>query len=239
MNNASSEFSMLDNEIALNVPKGLAIAETTSGTENSAHVSVPEIPGQTTKTIEWILRGDELGEYQLSADYSGILSEFNRPVTAHFESEDSIRVYGLQGMKLTAHVANKLKDGSFYYDVDLENKANVERYLPRVNTPGILNSVIYYKNGSKKGVSIAEDSLEVMAVGDKLVYHYEDSVDNYIKEDEALEDRNAKLEEAFYDAQHTYGLEVEIKKIWIILKRRGILLLIDSIQEAVLLWLRW
>lgn len=33
------------------------------------------------------------------------------------------------------------------------------------NTPGILNSVIYYKNGSKKGVSIAEDSLEVMAVG--------------------------------------------------------------------------
>ena len=212
MNNASSEFCMLDNEITLNVPKGLAIAGTTSGTENSAHVSVPEIPGQTTKTIEWILRGDELGEYQLSADYSGILSEFNRPVTAHFESEDSIRVYGLQGMKLTAHVANKLKDGSFYYDVDLENKANVERYLPRVNTPGILNSVIYYKNGSKKGVSIAEDSLEVMAVGDKLVYHYEDSVDNYIKEDEELEDRNAKLEEAFYDAQHTYGLEVEIIK---------------------------
>ena len=83
-----------------------------------------------------------LGEYQLSADYSGILSEFNRPVTAHFESEDSIRVYGLQGMKLTAHVANKLKDGSFYYDVDLENNANVERYLPRVNTTGILNSVI-------------------------------------------------------------------------------------------------
>ena len=212
MNNASSEFSMLDNEITLNVPKGLAIAETTSGTENSAHVSVPEIPGQTTKTIEWILRGDELGEYQLSADYSGILSEFNRPVTAHFESEDSIRVYGLQGMKLTAHVANRLKDGSFYYDVDLENKANVERYLPRVNTPGILNSVIYYKNGSKKGVSIAEDSLEVMAIGDKLVYHYEDSVDNYLKEDEELEDRNAKLEEAFYDAQHTYGLEVEIIK---------------------------
>ena len=95
MNNASSEFCMLDNEITLNVPKGLAIAGTTSGTENSAHVSVPEIPGQTTKTIEWILRGDELGEYQLSADYSGILSEFNRPVTAHFESEDSIRVYVL------------------------------------------------------------------------------------------------------------------------------------------------
>ena len=212
MNNASSEFSMLDNEITLNVPKGLAIAETTSGTENSAHVSVPEIPGQTTKTIEWILRGDEIGEYQLSADYSGILSEFKRPVTAHFESEDSIRVYGLQGMKLTAHVAKSLKDGSFYYDVDLENKANVERYLPRVNTPGILNSVIYYQNGSKKGVSISEDSLEVMAIGDKLVYHYEDSVDNYLNEDEELEDRNAKLAEAFYDAQHTYGLEVEIIK---------------------------
>ena len=41
----------------------------------------------------------------------------------------------------------------------------------------------------------AEDSLEVMAIGDKLVYHYEDSVDNYLNEDEELEDRNAKLED--------------------------------------------
>ena len=151
INNASKEFSLSDNRVFLNVPEGLSIMETTADTESSAEVMIPEIAGQTTKTVQWILRGDEIGKYYLSADYSGVLSGFNRAVSAVFESEEPIEVRGLTGMKLPVHVANQLKNGMCYYDIDLENKGDEEIYCPHLTGPGELLDTHYYKTGKKEG----------------------------------------------------------------------------------------
>lgn len=50
INNASDEFSMLDNVITLNVPDGLTLMDTNVSSGSSV-VKISEIKGQTTETI--------------------------------------------------------------------------------------------------------------------------------------------------------------------------------------------
>ena len=204
INNSPEEFSLVDNRISLNVPKGLSVVETSVGTESSAEVMVPEIGGMTTKTIQWILRGDEVGKYYLSADYSGLLSEFNCAVNAVFKSEEPIEVYGLSGMKMSVHVADQLKDKVLYYDVNLENTGEEEMYLPHLKCPGEMLGAYYYTKGNAEGEEIDPDNLEIMQSGDKMVQHCQ------IEVKDNLEDVNAKLLEYFYEAENTYGLQIEI-----------------------------
>ena len=135
INNASSEFKMLDNLIELQVPEGLSIVEA-SGTESRAAVMIPEIAGQTTETISWILRGDKEGEYTLKADYSGTLAEFNEEITTSFVAEEPIKVYGLSAVKLIAEVNSTLYNDAFYFNLSLENTSDIDIYLPSVSVIG-------------------------------------------------------------------------------------------------------
>lgn len=137
INNASEAFSMLDNVVELNLPDGLTIMDT-DVSESSARVTIPEIKGQSTTTINWIVRGDEVGEYAISADYSGVLSEFNVPIYATFVSEDPIVVYGLSNMKLVVEIPEKLDKGVLYYNLVLVNGGRESVYLPRIATDDIL-----------------------------------------------------------------------------------------------------
>ena len=204
INNSPKEFSLLDNRISLNVPKGLSIVETSVGSENSAEVTIPKIGGITTKTVQWILRGDEIGKYYLSANYSGVLSEFNRTVKALFESKDPIEVYGLSGMKMSVHVAKQLKNKILYYDADLANIGETEIYFPHLKCPGEMLEAYYYTKGNVEGEEIEPDNLEIMLSGDKMVQHCQ------IEVEENLEEVNARLLEYFYDVGNTYGLQIEI-----------------------------
>ena len=51
INNASAEFSMLDNIFSLNIPTGLSLMQTYRS-EKSTEVHRAEIKGQTTETIQ-------------------------------------------------------------------------------------------------------------------------------------------------------------------------------------------
>lgn len=126
VNNSSSEFSMIDNQITLNVPDGMTIAESNIS-ENDRFVSVPAIPGQTQKKITWILRGDEPGEYPISADYVGTLAKFNEEITAKFVSKSPIKVYGEEGVALILEYEDTIDDGFIYFNVGFHNfRQNVE-----------------------------------------------------------------------------------------------------------------
>ena len=157
INNAASEFSMLDNVVTLNVPEGLSIVEA-SGSESSATVEIDEIPGQTSTTISWILRGDEEGEYSLSADYSGLLSEFNEPIYTTFLSKEPIQVYGLSAIKLIAEVNSSVNFDAFYFNLAMENVSSVDVNMPSVEIENhvltsYLNRVFefYDENGVSTG----------------------------------------------------------------------------------------
>ena len=136
--NAASTFSMKDNVVTLNVPEGLSLVSA-NGRENDCTVRVAEIPGQSTKTISWVLRGDEAGEYDISADYSGILSEFNEQICARFEAKEPIKVYGMSAVKLIAEVNSTLFNDAFYFNLSMENVSDIDVYMPSI---GILNDAL-------------------------------------------------------------------------------------------------
>ena len=201
LNNASGEFSMLDNEITLNVPEGLSVVPT-DGTEYSAQASVPEIRGGTRETVNWILRGDEIGTYYLSADYRGTLSEFERPVTASFKAEEPIEVYGMTGMKLTMYVAEELKDQMLYFDLELKNQGEQEAYMPDVFSDD-LSQMVYQEYFSASDELVLSPDETVMKPGERLVKHYQRSA-------EELDPALKYLQEYYVEAGNTYGLEFEI-----------------------------
>ena len=133
INNSSSEFSMLDNIITLNLPEGLTIMNT-NASQHSNTVSIPEIKGQTTETITWIIRGDKVGEYYLSADYIGILSEFDVPIQARFESERPLTVTGLSDVVLDVKIPDAIEGDMFYYNIKATNTGSEKIYMPRIET---------------------------------------------------------------------------------------------------------
>ena len=153
VNNASPEFVLENNEVALNVPEGLTLmSSVVGGYQTSPHVSVPFIRGQETVTLAWVLRGDQAGEYDLSADFTGTLAEFDEVVTATFETEEAIKVYGLEGVKFRILAADKVHNDTLYFNVELENQRDIDIYMPAIGlTDKIMNMTESVLNGNASG----------------------------------------------------------------------------------------
>ena len=123
INHASSDFSLLDNTVTLNVPDGLSVVKTNSS-EPKASVYIDEIKGQTQKTIKWILRGDKAGTYDVSADFLGMLSYFNEPISAKFVADNPIEVYDASTIDVDIEAANHNYGGKVFYNIIVENKGD-------------------------------------------------------------------------------------------------------------------
>ena len=217
MNNASSEFSMLDNVITLNIPEGLTLMETYN--TDSQTVKIAEIKGQTSETIEWILRGDAIGEYYLDADYSGILSQFNEPITTKFKATDPIEVFGMSNLRLVLDVADELDNGTLYYNVSLINEGEIDVYRPSITTTDtIIEMELFDRTNAAKAayydfdvMSIEKHKLstnlstlpDVLNPGDRLTMHY-----MHVDQTEYTECRMV-LREMLVEYENTYGLQVE------------------------------
>ncbi len=123
INHASSDFSLLDNTVTLNVPDGLSVVKTNSS-EPKASVYIDEIKGQTQKTIKWILRGDKAGTYDVSADFLGMLSYFNEPISAKFVADNPIEVHDASTIDVDIEAANHNYGGKVFYNIIVENKGD-------------------------------------------------------------------------------------------------------------------
>ena len=135
MNHAAEEYSLLNNTITLNVPDGLTIVEA-NGRSSTAAVCVDEIKGQETYTANWVLRGDIPGEYEISANYFGVVSQFNAPVQAHFVAKDPIQVRDGAGLEILLDASTTLFQGNAYFDVGLHNSDRESTYIPDINVDG-------------------------------------------------------------------------------------------------------
>ncbi|MBQ4155187.1 MAG: hypothetical protein IJD90_00070, partial [Clostridia bacterium] len=203
VNNASSEFTLEKNEVVFNVPEGMTMMTSLdNGYNTSKTVYIDSIKGQETKTLSWVLRGDKVGEYNLSADFTGTLAEFNELVTAHFETEEPIKVYGLNGVKFRILTADEIHNDTLYFNVEFENQRDIDIYMPSIgvtekianvtesvlnnNVKGdfvaeayILNVYLQNENGEKQYIPFRYDengkvitSVETLTPGQKLVYEY-------------------------------------------------------------------
>lgn len=212
---------MKDNVVTLNVPKGLTLMDTYKS-HSSPTVTIAEIKGQTTETITWILRGDEIGKYYLTADYLGILSQFNETICTQFVASEPIEVYGLSNAKLRVEIPEELDHGTFYYNTALSNEGPIEIYRPRIDTEDTLIEVqLFNEKGSniidkctldaetieklKLATSITGE-LDTLQPGYQLVKHY------MCVSQTSYTEQEQKLKDFAYDMQNSYGLTVEIVK---------------------------
>ena len=219
INNASSEFSFLDNTVSLHIPDGLSLMQTYRS-EKSAKVSCAEIRGQTQEDFLWILRGDAMGDYRLSADYSGILSGFNTQIGTHFEATDPIHVAGLTGASVTIEIADQLDRDRLYYNVLLENKGDSVLYCPDIETEDDLIRMDLFNAATAErakrirydAISLDELSLSVAPEIDPHVFEPGALlIKQYVTYDEVqYTEKTLELEESSFTLSGDYGIEVTI-----------------------------
>ncbi len=123
-NNSSAEFEMLDNRIELVVPDGMTLSDVSPSKKT---VSVDSIPGETSKQITWILRGDTEGKYQLTANYTGTISEIGERVERTFLS-DEIKVYGAKAAHIDIYVPDQLVNNDMYVKMAVTNDSDFPIY---------------------------------------------------------------------------------------------------------------
>ena len=220
MNNADSDFYVDDCGVELNIPEGLTLIPTKS-TQKTSDVSIGTIQGQTSRTVEWILRGDKIGEYDLTADFAGNLRTFNMPVKAQFKTDEDnkIQVVGLTDCKLTLTIPRTItsegKDGSesyLYYSLELRNQGTVPVNLPSLKggkgqriiheeKDGSTYTVLYSKND---GTVVKGNSFpETLYGGEYMQIDYRWMVDNQYA--------NYELVNYFSEVASGSGLKIEVR----------------------------
>jgi hypothetical protein len=129
MQNLSPEpFKLSAGHAKLNVPAGLSLAPTPE--PQSATQGVAAIPGEGSATTSWIVRGDEEGEYYLSAGYEATLEPFGAPVTAQAALAEPLHVWGKAALKLKVEGDEEgLEEGvPWHFLLGVTNVANVPLY---------------------------------------------------------------------------------------------------------------
>ncbi|WP_454170177.1 Ig-like domain repeat protein [Microbacterium paulum] len=91
-NLAAAPFAFTDGEATLHLPAGLSLAPTAR--PQSLTASVPDIAAGQSQTTYWTLRGDTEGEYDLSADYSGLLAPTGDPIAVTATADRPLKVWG-------------------------------------------------------------------------------------------------------------------------------------------------
>lgn len=157
INQAGSEFTLSGNQVHLNVPEGMSIVDAIDHS-SSADVTFGDLKGQEQATLSWVLRGDEQGEYDLSADYQGMLEQFNKTVNATFITDEPIKVYGTSAVKLIAEINSKILYNALYFNLGIENKSDIDIYMPSINVDD--ETIISYKE-KKKGSGNWNEGTEI------------------------------------------------------------------------------
>ncbi len=154
-NNATSEFVIADCDADISVPNGLTVVK---------HSPISgAIQGGSSSSANWILRGDKAGTYNLSASFNGILEKFNVPVSATFEADNPITVYGPETVKLRVEVNDEIRNGIFYFNVGLVNQRPVDVNCPTINTVEFVTNITEaYKNNKEL---TDDDNYEAELVG--------------------------------------------------------------------------
>ena len=91
-------FELTHNKATLNLPAGLSLAPTP--TPQSLSQTLGTIPPLGSASASWIIRGDEPGEYFLSAGYQGTLEPFEAEIDSLASVPSPFKVWGANALKL-------------------------------------------------------------------------------------------------------------------------------------------
>ena len=101
-NLAPSSFVLQDPVAQLQLPSGLSLAPTAA--PQSLTTSLPDIPGGSSASTDWIIRGDTEGYYNLTADVGADLEPIGVPIQLQAQTQTPLHVWGCSALALTVDV---------------------------------------------------------------------------------------------------------------------------------------
>jgi hypothetical protein len=121
-------FKLTGGSATLTLPAGMSLAPTSS--PQALTESVADIPGLGSATTTWVVRGDEPGDYYLSAQYNGELQPFAAPVTLQAALATPLHIWGANALSLDVQAdSGSLAPGVPYHvRIGLTNKADIPLY---------------------------------------------------------------------------------------------------------------
>ena len=121
------EFVLNEGVASIDIPEGMVLAPTAQA--QSASVDFPDVPAGESRTVDWFVRGDVEGNYNIGASYAGLLQPFGDPISIRAASATPLHVWGGSAFKLTVD-ADDRADSTYPYHVSVgvENVADVEMY---------------------------------------------------------------------------------------------------------------
>ncbi len=112
--NHSGEGFDIEHALAeLFLPEGVSLAATKTGQTLSQPME--DIKGGTSRTANWVVKGDVTGEYTLKASFHGVLMPFEVNLDADFEAESEFEVEGGKGLHIYVMPENAYYIGETYY----------------------------------------------------------------------------------------------------------------------------
>lgn len=168
LNKADPGFSLVDCSATLNIPDGLTLMQGTTAS-GSATVNFGTLRGQESKNIHWILRGDVDGSYDLSADFSAMLADFNEQVRATFKAGTPLVVDAAEGLFLDIYVQDRImagQDGRI--KLGLSNSGTREIYMPALRLDAGTLTASY----KTRGTAPADTTRDILFPGETLWVEY-------------------------------------------------------------------
>jgi glucan-binding YG repeat protein len=174
--NNSMTDTIEDSIATLHIPDGLSLAEMVHG-EQSTMQSIPYVGHGESASVNWYIRGDVEGVYDISATLTGKMMPFEEEFNYQFTADSPIKVQAGSVMHLTFNIP----DSAFYGEdypivIELTNVSGKPIYGVRHFITGLKQGkVTYYSDGTiKEEVYVDTGYLgsigaDIFMPGDKLV----------------------------------------------------------------------
>ena len=163
--NTMGDYDINDCVVNLNIPAGISIVG-----GNREIEKIGTLPANGSKILNWIVRGEKAGSYNLSADFSGILESFNEAIYATFTSESPIVVEDSSKLKLIIEVEDvKYAGEKLLYRVGLKNERSSDVNRPRIT---MQDSEFIRSYKTNESMQLVNTSSEVLKPGEILWNEY-------------------------------------------------------------------
>lgn len=131
-NLGTQDFALTNGRARLSLPSGLSLAPTARGEQLTR--SVGDIAGGDHATVDWIVRGDDSGEYNLAADYAATLDPVGASISLRAQTDTPLKVWGANAIQPIVETDDEHRDGyPMQVRVGLKNVADIPVYDAEVS----------------------------------------------------------------------------------------------------------
>ena len=132
-NISEGDTSLQEVSATISLPEGLSLAKKTSG-EQSSEKYIGEIPNEGSRTVEWQVRGDEPGKYEVSAIVAGVFGDTKEAFEQSYQDTLVVEAQHTKGLHLYIRPESKGYQGEDYYvQYELVNESGQTFYQVTTN----------------------------------------------------------------------------------------------------------